>query len=83
MVFAARVLYPKATFPVPVVFVLNDPDISNETLSNTVEEIKKLDYKLSKRTPNQIRALLSTILPEYIPELDANEPVYLRLKAEA
>ena len=65
------------------IFVLNNADISNETLSNMAEEIKKLDNKLSKRTPNQIRALLCSILPEYKPDLDANEPVYLRVKAEA
>ena len=65
------------------IFVLNDPDITNETLSNIIIGIKKLEDGLSGRTPNQVRSILSSILPEYKPDLESNEPVYLRVKAEA
>ena len=65
------------------IFVLNDPDISMETLSNTISGIKELENELSGRTANQVRSILSSILPEYKPDLASNEPVYLRLKAEA
>ncbi len=65
------------------IFVLNDPDITNETLSNVIIGIKELENELSGRTPNQVRAILSSILPEYQPDLKSNEPVYLRVKAEA
>ena len=46
-------------------------------------DIKELESSLAGRTPNQVRSLLSSILPEYQPDLANNEPVYLRVKAEA
>ena len=46
-------------------------------------DIKELETVLSGRTANQVRAILSSILPEYKPDLSSNEPVYLRVKAEA
>ena len=65
------------------IFVLNDPDITNETLSNVVLGIKDLKIGLSGRTANQVRTILSNILPEYQTDLDSKEPVYLRVKTEA
>ncbi len=65
------------------IFVLNDQDITNETLNDVIVGIKDLKNGLSGRSANQVRAILSNILPEYKPNLDSNEPVYLRLKAEA
>ena len=64
------------------IFVLNDPDITSETLSNVIIGIKKLENGLSGRTANQVRSILSSILPEYKPDLKSNEPVYLSVKAE-
>ena len=66
-----------------MIFVLNDPDITNETLSKVILDIKELENGLSGRTANQVRSILSSILPEYKPDLESNEPVYLRVKAEA
>ena len=65
------------------ILVLNDPDLKIETLSSVESRIKELEDGLSGRTAIQVRAILSNILPEYKPNLDSNEPVYLRLKAEA
>ncbi len=65
------------------IFVLNDPDITKETLSNLILGIKELEDGLSGKSANQVRSLLSAILPEYKPDLSSKEPVYLRLKAEA
>ena len=65
------------------IFVLNDPNITSETLSNVILGIKDLEVGLSGRTANQVRSILSSILPEYQPDLTSNEPVYLRVKAEA
>ena len=65
------------------IFVLNDPDITNKTLSNVIIGIKELKNGLSGKTANQVRSILSSILPEYKPNLASNEPVYLRVKAEA
>jgi len=65
------------------IFVLNDTDITNEKLSNIIKGIEGLKLELSGRTPNQVRSILSSILPEYKPDLASNEPVYLRVKAEA
>ena len=64
------------------IFVLNDSNITGETLSNVILGIKDLENGLSRRTANQIRSILSNILPEYKPDLASNEPVYLRVKAE-
>ena len=64
------------------IFVLNDPDITNETLSNVVLGIKELENGSSRRSANQARSILSSILPEYKPDLASNEPVYLRIKTE-
>jgi len=65
------------------IFVLNDIDITDETLSNVILDLDKLKEGLSRRTANQVRSVLSSILPEYKPDLASNEPVYLRVKAEA
>jgi len=65
------------------IFVLNDPAISNKTLSDIATGISDLKNGLSQRTANQVRAILSSILPEYKPDLNSKEPIYLRLKAEA
>ena len=65
------------------IFVLNDPDITLETLSSIITGIDELKDGLSGRTANQVRSILSSILPEYKPDLASNEPVYLRVKAEA
>ena len=62
---------------------VTDPDITNETLSSVVLGIKELENGLSGRSANQVRAVLSTILPEYKPDLASKEPVYLMVKAEA
>ena len=65
------------------IFVLNDPDISMDTLTNVISDIKDLKNYLSGKSANQVRSRLSSILPEYKPDLESNEPVYLRVKAEA
>ncbi len=65
------------------IFVLNDPEITNETLTSVISGIKDLENGLSGRSANQVRSLLSTILPEYKPDLKSSEPVYLRLNTEA
>ena len=54
-----------------------------ETLASIISGIKELENGLSGRTANQVRSILSSILPEYKPDLNSNEPVYLRVKAEA
>ena len=65
------------------IFVLNDPEIKIEPLASIISGIKELENGLSGRSANQVRSILSTILPEYKPDLKSNEPVYLRVKAEA
>ena len=45
--------------------------------------IKELEQGLSAKTANQVRSILSNILPEYKPDLSSNEPVYLSVKTEA
>tara|TARA_Y100001970_G_scaffold63174_1_gene80877 strand:+ start:19485 stop:21002 length:1518 start_codon:yes stop_codon:yes gene_type:complete len=65
------------------IFVLNDPAISDKTLSDIAIGISDLKNGLSQRTANQVRTILSSILPEYKPDLNSKEPIYLRLKAEA
>jgi len=65
------------------IFVLNDPDITNKTLEDVILGLKKLEINLSGRTPSQVRSILSSILPEYQPDLASTEPVYLKVKSTA
>ena len=46
------------------IFVLNNMDITDKELSNMILDIKELESSLAGRTPNQVRSLLSNILPE-------------------
>ena len=63
--------------------MLNNIHINEQEMSEVIIGIEKLKSSLSGKTANQVRAILSSILPEYKPDLDSKEPVYLRLKAEA
>ena len=65
------------------ILVLNDSEITDEILTSIIHDVKDLEDGLSGRTANQVRSLLSSILPEYVPDLTSNEPVYIRVKAEA
>ena len=65
------------------IFVLNDLDMTEESLSRIILGIKKLEDGLSGRTANQVRSTLSSILPEYKPSITENKPVYIRVKSEA
>ena len=62
------------------IFVLNDPDITNETLTKIIIGINDLKVGLSEKTANQVRSILSTLLPEYEPESQISDPMYLRMK---
>ena len=64
------------------IFVLNNVDINDKELSNIIIRVEKLKTELSGRTANQVRSLLSSILPEYKPDLDSKEPVYLRVRSD-
>jgi FlaA1/EpsC-like NDP-sugar epimerase len=65
------------------IFVLNDSEITNETISKVIIGIKGLEKSLSGRSANQIRSILSNILPEYNPELSSKEPIYIKVKNTA
>ena len=65
------------------IFVLNDKDITNKTLAKIIDGIKNLEDSLSGKSANQVRALISAILPEYQPELSSNEPLYINVKGKA
>jgi len=65
------------------IFVLNNQDMSKKKLSNIISSLEDLRNEVSGKTPNQVRSLLSSILPEYKPNQSLKKPVYLGLKAEA
>jgi len=65
------------------IFVLNDANMTDEKLEDVINGIEDLKIGLSESTANQVRTILSSILPEYKPDLASKEPVYLKLKAEA
>ena len=65
------------------IFVLNDPEITNKETSKIIAGIKDLEKGLSGRSANQIRLILSNILPEYKPEPVSNEPLYIKVKTTA
>lgn len=64
------------------IFVLNNQDLNHEKLSKIILGVEKLKNELSGTSANQVRSLLSSILPEYQPNLDSKEPVYLRVKSD-
>ena len=65
------------------IFVLNDPSITNETISKVVLGVKDLEKNLPRASINKIRSILSSILPEYKPEQASNEPLYIKVKDTA
>ena len=64
------------------IFVLNDQEITKEILSRVLIDIRKLKSNLSERSENEVRVSLSSILPEYDPDLPNKEP-FIKLEAEA
>jgi FlaA1/EpsC-like NDP-sugar epimerase len=65
------------------IFVLNDLGITNKTLENIISGIDELKIGLSGRTANQVRSILSSILPEYEPYISSNDSAYKGVKSEA
>ena len=65
------------------ILVLNNLNINEEEVSEVILGLEKLKSGLSGKTANQVRSMLSSILPEYKPNVSRNEPVYLKLKVEA
>ena len=66
------------------IFVLKDNDITSEYLSNKIEGIEKnLSDNISSKSPEEVRKILSNILPEYKPKVESKETVYLKIKATA
>jgi FlaA1/EpsC-like NDP-sugar epimerase len=65
------------------IFVLNSLDINEKEISEVMLGIEKLKSGLSGKTANQVRSMLSSILPEYKPDTSLKDPIYLKLKAEA
>jgi FlaA1/EpsC-like NDP-sugar epimerase len=66
------------------IFVLKDHNMTSAYLSKKIKCIEEfLSGELSNMAPKEIRKILSTILPEYKPNLDAKEPGFLRIKATA
>ncbi len=65
------------------ILVLNDDGMTDELLAAIKPGLADLELDLSLHSANQIRTKLSQILPEYEPDLDSKEPVYLRIKAQA
>jgi FlaA1/EpsC-like NDP-sugar epimerase len=61
------------------IFVLNNPLVNKKILS----DIKKLENYLLGKSANQVRLILSSILPEYEPSLESENSSYLKVKADA
>ncbi len=65
------------------IFVFKDnknSPIINELLNNSISD---LEIKFSQKSAKQIRSVLSSLLPEYNPEIGSVEPIYLNIKAKA
>tara|TARA_B100000945_G_scaffold321182_1_gene334325 strand:+ start:1551 stop:3458 length:1908 start_codon:yes stop_codon:yes gene_type:complete len=65
------------------IFVLIDDSITPELLTLIKAGIFKLESDLSLNSANQIRKKLASIVPEYDPDIDTSEPIYLNIKAQA
>ena len=57
----------------------NSP-VLNEFLNNGITDF---EIKFSKKSAKQIRDILSSILPDYNPQIRSGKPVYLNIKAKA
>ena len=65
------------------IFVLKDHTVTPQVLEFIKSGIYDLELGISQNSANQIRRKLASILPEYDPDLGADEPIYLNIKAQA
>lgn len=61
------------------IFVLNDQDISDDEILKIINKTKNLKTKINEhQSPDQIRLILSSILPEYAPNIIAPNEKFLK-----
>ena len=65
------------------IFVLKGDEHSPDIIKVLNKGISDLEIRLSQKSAKQIRSMLASLLPEYNPELDTDEPIYLDIKAMA
>ena len=62
------------------IFVLNSIDSNQDQILKIFKNIEKLKGLSAISKPNQIRVVLSSVLPEYEPETKVSDPLYIKFK---
>ncbi len=65
------------------ILVLNEHNMTHNELSRIVHLVKHLDKELNGKNANEVRKILSNILPDYEPDLDTSKTSLLISSAEA
>ena len=65
------------------IFVFKGDENSSVIIEFLNNGINNLEVEFSQKSAKQIRTILSTLFPEYSPEINSGEPIYMNIKAEA
>ena len=65
------------------IFVLNNKNLIQSNLSEIISSINNLKNVINGKTAFEVRKILSSILPDYEPDLKSNKSYYLNIEAEA
>ena len=62
------------------IFVLNDNQLIRGSITDIIKQITDLKSNLLNKTPNEVKSQLSKILPEYKPDSEVKDSVFVRMK---
>jgi len=65
------------------IFVFKGDENSPVVIEFLNNGINDLEVEFSQKSAKQIRSILSTLLPDYNPEISSSEPIYMNIKAKA
>ena len=65
------------------IFVFKGDENSSVIIEFLNNGINNLEVEFSQKSAKQIRTILSTLFPEYSPQISSGEPIYMNIKAEA
>ncbi len=65
------------------IFVLNNKNLHQNNLTEIISSINNLKNLINGKTAFEVRKILSSILPDYEPDLKPNKSFYLNIEAEA
>ena len=65
------------------IFVLNDNQLTRDSITNIIKQINDLEKNILNKTPNEVKSRLSKIIPEYKPDSEIKDSVFVRMKSDA